>query len=172
VLAENKLFATLDTTVRKVVIGNLPFLMSDTVGFIRKLPHQLVESFKSTLDEVREADILLHVVDISHPEFEDHINVVNETLAEIGARDKQTILVFNKIDAYTYVKKDEDDLTEITRENWSLEDLKSSWMSKMGDDCIFISAAKKQNIDELRDLLYERAKAVHITRYPYDKLLY
>jgi GTP-binding protein HflX len=172
VLAENKLFATLDTTVRKVVIVNLPFLMSDTVGFIRKLPHQLVESFKSTLDEVREADILLHVVDISHPDFEDHINVVNETLAEIGARDKQTILVFNKIDAYTYVKKDEDDLTEITRENWSLEDLKSSWMSKMGDDCIFISAAKKQNIDELRDLLYERAKAVHITRYPYDKLLY
>ncbi|MCB9186759.1 MAG: GTPase HflX [Flavobacteriales bacterium] len=172
VLAENKLFATLDTTVRKVVLGNLPFLMSDTVGFIRKLPHQLVESFKSTLDEVREADILLHVVDISHPEFEDHINVVNETLAEIGARDKQTILVFNKIDAYTYVKKDEDDLTEATRENWSLDDLKSSWMSKMGDDCIFISAAKKQNIDELRELLYERVKAVHITRYPFDKLLY
>ena len=172
VLAENKLFATLDTTVRKVVIGNLPFLMSDTVGFIRKLPHQLVESFKSTLDEVREADILLHVVDISHPEFEDHINVVNETLAEIGARDKQTILVFNKIDAYTYVKKDEDDLTEVTRENWSLEDLKRSWMSKMGDDCIFISAVKKDNIDELRNLLYERAKAVHVTRYPYDKLLY
>ncbi|MCF8465284.1 MAG: GTPase HflX [Flavobacteriales bacterium] len=172
VLAENKLFATLDTTVRKVVINNLPFLMSDTVGFIRKLPHQLVESFKSTLDEVREADILLHVVDISHPEFEDHINVVNETLAEIGARDKQTILVFNKIDAYTYVKKDEDDLTETTRENWSLEDLKRSWMGRMGEDCIFISATKKENIDELRDLLYERAKAVHITRYPYDKLLY
>ena len=172
VLAENKLFATLDTTVRKVVIGNLPFLMSDTVGFIRKLPHQLVESFKSTLDEVREADILLHVVDISHPEFEDHINVVNETLAEIGARDKQIILVFNKIDAYTYVKKDEDDLTETTQENWSLDDLKGSWMSKMGEDCIFISATKKDNIDELRDLLYERAKAVHITRYPYDKLLY
>jgi GTPase len=171
VLAENKLFATLDTTVRKVVINNLPFLMSDTVGFIRKLPHQLVESFKSTLDEVREADILLHVVDISHPEFEDHINVVNETLAEIGARDKQTILVFNKIDAYTYVKKDEDDLTETTRENWSLEDLKGSWMGKM-EDCIFISATQKDNIDELRDLLYERAKAVHITRYPYDKLLY
>ncbi len=172
VLAENKLFATLDTTVRKVVIQNLPFLMSDTVGFIRKLPHSLVESFKSTLDEVREADILLHVVDISHPEFEDHINVVNETLAEIGARDKPVILVFNKIDAYTYVKKDEDDLTETTRENWSLDDLKGSWMSKMGDDCIFISAAKKENIDELRNLLYERAKAVHITRYPYDKLLY
>jgi GTP-binding protein HflX len=172
VLAENKLFATLDTTVRKVVLGNLPFLMSDTVGFIRKLPHQLVESFKSTLDETREADIILHVVDISHPEFEDHIRVVNETLAEIGARDKPTILVFNKIDAYTYVKKDEDDLTEVTPENWSLDDLKSSWMSKMGDDCIFISAAKKQNIDELRELLYERVKAIHITRYPYDKLLY
>lgn len=172
VLAENKLFATLDTTVRKVVIENLPFLMSDTVGFIRKLPHQLVESFKSTLDEVREADILLHVVDISHAEFEDHINVVNETLAEIGARDKPTILVFNKIDAYSYVKKDEDDLTETTKENWSLEDLKGSWMSKMGKDCIFISATKKQNINELRSLLYERAKAVHITRYPYDKLLY
>jgi GTP-binding protein HflX len=172
VLAENKLFATLDTTVRKVVIQNLPFLMSDTVGFIRKLPHQLVESFKSTLDEVREADILLHIVDISHGEFEDHINVVNETLTDIGARDKPIILVFNKIDAYTYIKKDEDDLTEITRENWSLEDLKGSWMSKMGDDCIFISATKKENINELRDLLYERAKAVHITRYPYDKLLY
>ncbi len=172
VLAENKLFATLDTTVRKVVIENLPFLMSDTVGFIRKLPHQLVESFKSTLDEVREADILLHVVDISHAEFEDHINVVNETLAEIGARDKPTILVFNKIDAYTFVKKDEDDLTETTKENWSLEDLKGSWMSKMGEECIFISATKKQNINELRSLLYERAKAVHITRYPYDKLLY
>lgn len=172
VLAENKLFATLDTTVRKIVLGNLPFLMSDTVGFIRKLPHQLVESFKSTLDETREADIILHVVDIAHPEFEDHIRVVNETLAEIGARDKPTFLVFNKIDAYTYVKKDDDDLTEVTRENWSLEDLKGSWMSKMGDDCIFISAAKKQNIDELRDLLYERVKAIHVTRYPYDKLLY
>lgn len=172
VLAENKLFATLDTTVRKVVIENLPFLMSDTVGFIRKLPHSLVESFKSTLDEVREADILLHIVDISHAEFEDHINVVNETLTEIGARDKPIILVFNKIDAYTYVKKDEDDLTESTRENWSLEDLKGSWMSRMGEDCIFISATKKENIDELRNLLYQRAKAVHITRYPYDKLLY
>ncbi len=172
ILAENKLFATLDTTVRKVVIGNLPFLMSDTVGFIRKLPHQLVESFKSTLDEVREADILLHVVDISHPEFEDHISVVNETLAEIGARDKQTILVFNKIDAHTYVKKDEDDLTESTRENLSLEDLKRTWMGKMGEDCIFISATKKDNIEELRDLLYERAKAVHVTRYPNDRLLY
>lgn len=172
VLAENKLFATLDTTVRKVVFGNLPFLMSDTVGFIRKLPHQLVESFKSTLDEVREADILLHVVDISHPEFEEHIRVVNETLAEIGARDKQTILIFNKIDAYTYIKKDEDDLTPTTRENLSLDDLKRTWMSKMGRDCLFISATDRHNIDELRDVLYERIKAVHITRYPYDKLLY
>ncbi len=172
VLAENKLFATLDTTVRKVVIDNLPFLMSDTVGFIRKLPHSLVESFKSTLDEVREADILLHVVDISHPEFEEHIRVVNETLAEIGARDKKIIMVFNKIDAYTYVKKDEDDLTPATRENWTLDELKASWTSSMDEDCVYISAKKKQNIDELRSLLYERAKAVHITRYPYDKLLY
>jgi len=172
VLAENKLFATLDTTVRKVVINNLPFLMSDTVGFIRKLPHQLVESFKSTLDEVREADILLHIVDISHPEFEDHMKVVNETLAEIGARDKKTIVVFNKIDAYTYVKKDEDDLTPVTRENWTLDELKGSWTSSMGEETIYISAIKKKNITELRDLLYERAKAVHVTRYPYDKLLY
>ncbi len=172
VLAENKLFATLDTTVRKVVINNLPFLMSDTVGFIRKLPHQLVESFKSTLDEVREADILLHVVDISHPEFEDHMNVVNETLADIGARDKKTIVVFNKIDAYTYVKKDEDDLTPVTRDNWTLDELKGSWTSSMGEEAIYISAIKKKNINELRDLLYERAKAIHVTRYPYDKLLY
>ncbi|MDB4656048.1 GTPase HflX [Flavobacteriales bacterium] len=172
VLAENKLFATLDTTVRKVVIENLPFLMSDTVGFIRKLPHQLVESFKSTLDEVREADILLHVVDISHPEFEDHIRVVNETLTDIGARDKKIIMVFNKIDAYTYVKKDEDDLTPVTRENWTLEELKASWTTSMDEDCIYVSALKKQNINELRSLLYERAKSVHITRYPYDKLLY
>lgn len=172
VLAENKLFATLDTTVRKVVIQNLPFLMSDTVGFIRKLPHQLVESFKSTLDEVREADILLHVVDISHPEFEDHIRVVNETLVDIEARDKKIIMVFNKIDAYSYVKKDEDDLTPVTRENWTLDELKASWTSTMDEDCIYISAKKKLNIDELRDVLYERAKSVHITRYPYDKLLY
>ncbi|MGB1317432.1 MAG: GTPase HflX, partial [Flavobacteriales bacterium] len=172
VLAENKLFATLDTTVRKVVIQNLPFLMSDTVGFIRKLPHQLVESFKSTLDEVREADILLHVVDISHPEFEDHIRVVNETLVDIDARDKKIIMVFNKIDAYSYVKKDEDDLTPVTRENWTLDELKASWTSTMDEDCIYISAKKKLNIDELRDVLYERAKSVHITRYPYDKLLY
>ncbi|MDP6909399.1 MAG: GTPase HflX [Flavobacteriales bacterium] len=172
VFAENKLFATLDTTVRKVVLGNLPFLLSDTVGFIRKLPHQLVESFKSTLDEVREADILLHVVDISHPEFEEHIRVVNETLAEIEARDKPIILVFNKIDAYSYIKKDEDDLTPVTKENWTLDELKRSWMSNLDDDCLFISAVKKQNIQELRDLIYKRVKTIHITRYPYDKLLY
>lgn len=172
VFAEDKLFATLDTTVRKVVFGNLPFLMSDTVGFIRKLPHSLVESFKSTLDEVREADILLHVVDISHPEFEDHIKVVNETLMEIEARDKPTIIVFNKTDAYTYVKKDEDDLTPATRENMSLEVLKKTWMADMEEDCVFISAVQKTNIDQLKDLLYQRIKAIHITRYPYDQLLY
>lgn len=172
VFAENKLFATLDTTVRKVVFGNLPFLMSDTVGFIRKLPHSLVESFKSTLDEVREADILIHVVDISHSDFEEHIRVVNETLQEIDARDKPTIIVFNKTDAYTYVKKDEDDLTPATRENMSLEELKKTWMADLEDDCIFISAVKKDNIDQLRDVLYERIKAIHITRYPYDQLLY
>ncbi len=173
VFAENKLFATLDTTVRKVVMQNLPFLLSDTVGFIRKLPHQLVESFKSTLDEVREADILVHVVDISHPDFEDHIRVVNETLVEIGARDKPTIMVFNKIDAYTFIKKDEDDLTPITRANWTLEDLKKTWMSNLeGKDCVFISAATKENVETLRDLLYERVKAIHVDRYPYDNLLY
>jgi GTPase len=173
VFAENKLFATLDTTVRKVVLHNLPFLISDTVGFIRKLPHQLVESFKSTLDEVREADILLHVVDISHPEFEDHIRVVNETLAEIGARDKPTIMVFNKIDAYSYIRKDADDLTPATRANWTLEDLKRTWMADLsGKDCIFISATEKENIETLRDLMYERIKALHVDRYPYDNLLY
>ena len=173
VFAENKLFATLDTTVRKVVMQNLPFLLSDTVGFIRKLPHQLVESFKSTLDEVREADILVHVVDISHPDFEDHIRVVNETLVEIGARDKPTIMVFNKIDAYTFIKKDEDDLTPITRANWTLEDLKKTWMGNLeGKDCVFISAATKENVETLRDLLYERVKAIHVDRYPYDNLLY
>ncbi|MBL4586238.1 MAG: 50S ribosome-binding GTPase, partial [Flavobacteriales bacterium] len=150
-----------------------PFLLSDTVGFIRKLPHQLVESFKSTLDEVREADILLHVVDISHPEFEDHIRVVNETLVDIGARDKPTLLIFNKIDAYTFTQKDEDDLTPVTRDNWNLEDLKKSWMGNGNEEeCLFISAVKKENIKELRDVLYERAKEIHVTRYPYDKLLY
>lgn len=172
VFAENKLFATLDTTVRKVVFGNLPFLMSDTVGFIRKLPHSLVESFKSTLDEVREADILLHVVDISHPDFEDHIRVVNETLVEIEARDKPIIMVFNKVDAYKWVEKEEDDLTPATKENWSLDELKQTWISKLEEECIFISAVNKANIDELRDVMYEKIKAIHITRYPYDKLLY
>lgn len=172
VFAENKLFATLDTTVRKVVIENLPFLLSDTVGFIRKLPHNLVESFKSTLDEVRESDILLHVVDISHPNFEEHIQIVRETLSEIGAIDKPTYLVFNKIDAYRYTPKDEDDLTPRTRENWSLEELKNSWMAKSNESCLFISAKQKQNIDEFKNTVYHKVKEIHITRYPYDKFLY
>lgn len=172
VFAENKLFATLDTTVRKVVIGNLPFLLSDTVGFIRKLPHSLVESFKSTLDELRESDILLHVVDISHPNFEEQINVVNETISEIGATNKPTYLIFNKIDAYQYVKKEEDDLTPKTRENWSLEELKKSWMAKIGEPCIFVSAKEKNNIENFRDLLYDKVREIHTTRYPYDKFLY
>ncbi|MDE7357111.1 MAG: GTPase HflX, partial [Bacteroidales bacterium] len=172
VLAENKLFATLDTTVRKVVIGNLPFLLSDTVGFIRKLPHSLVESFKSTLDEVRESDILLHVVDISHPEFDDQLRVVQQTLSEIGAADKRTIVVFNKIDAYTYEKKDEDDLSPLTKRNYSLDDLKKMWYAKDNAPCIFLSAATRENIDEFRKILYDEVKKVHLTRYPYDKLLY
>ncbi|MBN1598851.1 MAG: GTPase HflX [Bacteroidales bacterium] len=172
VFAENKLFATLDTTVRKVVIGNLPFLLSDTVGFIRKLPHSLVESFKSTLDEVRESDILLHVVDISHSNFEDQINIVNQTLHEIGVTGKQTILVFNKIDAYTYTRKDDDDLTPRTKENFTLEELKKSWIGKSSADNIFISALEKSNIDAFKQMLYERIKEIHISRYPYDNLLY
>lgn len=172
VFAENKLFATLDTTVRKVVIGNLPFLLSDTVGFIRKLPTTLVESFKSTLDEVREADILLHVVDISHPGFEDQIQVVNQTLTDIGASDKPVIMVFNKIDAFTFEEKDEDDLTPMTRKNISLDQLKKSWMGKLGKACIFISAAEKQNVEEFRNLLYEEAKSMHQKRYPYNNFLY
>jgi len=172
VFAENKLFATLDTTVRKVVIGNLPFLLSDTVGFIRKLPHQLVESFKSTLDEVREADLLLHVVDIAHPNFEEQINIVNQTLHEIGGGDKPTILVFNKIDAYTWARKAEDDLTPSTRENISLEELKRTWISKKGTHTIFISAKQKINIDEFRALLYKMVREIHVTRYPYDNFLY
>lgn len=172
VLAENKLFATLDTTVRKVVFGNLPFLLSDTVGFIRKLPHQLVESFKSTLDEVREADLLLHVVDISHPDFEEHIRVVNETLTDIKAHDKPTILVFNKIDAFSHIPKEEDDLTEPTRENLSLDDLRKTWMARLGGDCLFISAQQRTNIDTLRDLVYQRVKVIHVNRFPYDNLLY
>mgnify|MGYP003887673879 CR=1 FL=1 len=172
VFAENKLFATLDTTVRKVVIGNLPFLLTDTVGFIRKLPHQLIESFKSTLDEVREADVLLHVVDISHPEFEEQMRVVNDTLNEIGAKDKEVIVVFNKIDAFTYIKKDEDDLEPSTRENLSLDDLRTSWMSRLGKDCVFISAEQKLNIDELKELLYAKIKVIHVERYPFDNLLF
>ncbi|MCC6690928.1 MAG: GTPase HflX [Bacteroidia bacterium] len=172
VFAENKLFATLDTTVRKVVIENVPFLLSDTVGFIRKLPTHLVESFKSTLDEVREADILLHVVDISHPKFEDQINVVNQTLVDIKAHDKPTVLVFNKIDAYKFEEKDHDDLTPVTQENLSLEQLKKSWMSKLTLTCIFISATHKQNINELKNLLYNMVKEMHTKRYPYNNLLY
>jgi GTPase len=172
VFAENKLFATLDTTVRKVVIENVPFLLSDTVGFIRKLPHQLVESFKSTLDEVREADILLHVVDISNKSFEDHINVVNQTLLDIKAHDKPTILIFNKIDAFRYEQKEEDDLTPSTKANLSLDDLKKTWMARMHNNCIFISATQKENVEELRKKLYEMVREMHVKRYPYNKLLY
>ncbi len=172
VFAENKLFATLDTTVRKVVIGNLPFLLSDTVGFIRKLPHHLVESFKSTLDEVRESDILLHIVDISHPNFEEQINIVNQTLYELNANNKPTYLIFNKIDAYSYTRKDEDDLTPRTKENYTLTELKNSWIAKNNSPGIFISATKKENINELKDLLYREVKKIHITRYPYDDFLF
>lgn len=172
VFAENKLFATLDTTTRKVVIDNVPFLLSDTVGFIRKLPHQLVESFKSTLDEAREADLLLHVVDISHKGFEDQINVVNQTLTDIKASDKPTILVFNKIDAFKYDKKDEDDLTPSTRANLSLEDLKKSWMSNLNNNCVFISATNKDNVEEFKKLVYDKVKELHIKRYPYNNFLY
>jgi GTP-binding protein HflX len=172
VFAENKLFATLDTTVRKVVIGNMPFLLSDTVGFIRKLPHHLVESFKSTLDEVRESDILLHVVDISHHAFEDQINVVQKTLTEIGAGDKPTILVFNKIDAFTYERKDDDDLTEKTKKNYSLEELQKTWFAQKNKPCIFISAKKNTNIDSLKDMIYQNAKEMHAKKYPYDTFLY
>lgn len=172
VFAENKLFATLDTTVRKVTIENLPFLLSDTVGFIRKLPHHLVESFKSTLDEVREADLLVHVVDISHPNFEEQYEVVEQTIADICKEDKPTIVVFNKVDAFSYVPKEEDDLTPVQRENLSLQDLEKSWMARLGEDCIFISARQKENIDALRALLYDRIKAIHIKRYPYNDFLF
>jgi len=172
VFAENKLFATLDTTVRKVVIGNLPFLLTDTVGFIRKLPHGLVESFKSTLDEVRESDLLIHVVDISHPTFEEQINVVRETLQEIGTSDKPIFMIFNKVDAYSYVQKDEYDLTPLMKENRSLEDLKTTWMAKANAPCMFISATQKINIQEFRDLIYDEVKRLHIIRYPYNNLLY
>ncbi len=173
VFAENKLFATLDTTVRKVIIDNLPFLLTDTVGFIRKLPTHLVDSFKSTLDEVRDADILVHVVDISHPNFEEQIEVVNRTLAEVcDGADKPMIMVFNKIDAFSYTPKDADDLTPRTRENIPLEELEASWMSRLGDDAVFISAKKGINIDELKQKIYERAKQVHLTRFPYNDFLF
>lgn len=172
VFAENKLFATLDTTVRKVTVENLPFLLTDTVGFIRKLPHDLVESFKSTLDEVREADLLVHVVDISHPTFEDQIAVVEKTLKDINSADKPTIIVFNKIDAFTYTPKEEDDLTPMTRENISLDELKKTWMSKMQENCIFISAKDKTNFEELKELLYKRVKEIHVTRFPYNDFIY
>jgi len=172
VFAENKLFATLDTTVRKVIIENLPFLLSDTVGFIRKLPTNLIESFKSTLDEVREADLLIHVVDVSHPNFEEQLEVVNQTLKEIDPREKPTILVFNKIDAFTYTPKEEDDLLPISRENLSLEDLKKTWMSKMHDNCLFISAREKQNIDQLKEFMYHKIKQIHVERYPYNDFLF
>ncbi|MBL4560076.1 MAG: GTPase HflX [Labilibaculum sp.] len=172
VFAENKLFATLDTTVRKVVIQNVPFLLADTVGFIRKLPHHLVDSFKSTLDEVREADVILHVVDISHPTFEDQIKVVNETMLEIDNRAKPTFLVFNKIDAFTYVKKDEDDLLPKTRENYSLEELKQMWVAKGDTPCLFISAINKQNIEEFRKKVYDVVREIHSARFPYNDFLY
>lgn len=181
VFAENKLFATLDTTVRKVTIENLPFLLSDTVGFIRKLPHHLVESFKSTLDEVREADLLIHVVDISHPNFEEQYEVVEQTIREIvnvqsdkgqSTKEIPQIVVFNKIDNFTYTPKEEDDLTPMQRENYSLEDLQKTWMARLGEDCIFISARNKENIDTLRTLMYDRIKAIHVKRYPYNDFLF
>lgn len=172
VFAENKLFATLDTTVRKIVVHNIPFLLADTVGFIRKLPHHLVESFKSTLDEVREADILMHVVDISHPNFEEQVQIVNETLAEIDKVPKPMLLVFNKVDAFSYVKKDEDDLTPKLRENFSLDEWKKTWMAKTENECIFISALQKDNIDELKEKLYNMVKEIHAARFPYNDYLF
>ncbi len=172
VFAENKLFATLDTTVRKVIVDNLPFLLSDTVGFIRKLPTDLVDSFKSTLDEVREADILLHVVDISHPDFEEQIKVVEKTLADLGASDKPTMIIFNKIDAYTWVEKEADDLTPRTKENVTLDELMRTWMARMGDDCFFISAAKLTNVPQLKELLYKKIRELHVQKYPYNDFLY
>jgi GTP-binding protein HflX len=172
VFAEDKLFATLDTTVRKMIVGNLPFLVSDTVGFIRKLPTELVESFKSTLDEVREADLLLHVVDISHPAFEEQIEVVARTLAEIDRTPKPVIMVFNKIDAFTFTPKEADDLTPRTRENIPLDELKATWMNRLPDNCIFISAGNRTNIDELRSLIYEKVREIHVTRFPYNDFLF
>lgn len=172
VFAENKLFATLDTTVRKVVIENLPFLLADTVGFIRKLPTGLVDSFKSTLDEVREADLLLHVVDISHPDFEEQIKVVDNTLKDLGCADKPSMIIFNKIDSYTWVDKEPDDLTPMTKENVTLSELKKTWMAKLNDSCLFISAKKKINVDEMRAVLYQRVRELHVQKYPYNDFLY
>lgn len=172
VFAENKLFATLDTTVRKVVVENLPFLLSDTVGFIRKLPTDLVESFKSTLDEVREADLLLHIIDISHPDFEDQMLVVEKTLADLGAGDKPCIVIFNKIDAYSWIEKKADDLTPATKENITIDELMQTWMAKLDGECIFISATKRTNIEELRNVLYDRVKQLHVQKYPYNDFLY
>ena len=172
VFAENKLFATLDTTVRKIAIRNVPFLLADTVGFIRKLPTHLIESFKSTLDEVREADVILHVVDISHPQFEDQMKVVNETLAELIKEPKPTIIVFNKIDAFTYVKKEEDDLTPVQRCNYSLDDLKQMWMSKQNTETVYISAAQKENIEELKEKLYTIVKEIHSALFHYNDFFY
>ncbi len=172
VFAENKLFATLDTTVRKVVIENLPFLLADTVGFIRKLPTDLVDSFKSTLDEVREADLLLHVVDISHPDFEEQIKVVDNTLKDLGCADKPSMIIFNKIDSYTWVEKDPDDLTPATKKNVTLDELKKTWMAKLNDSCLFISAKNKTNIDELRETLYNKVRELHVQKYPYNDFLY
>ena len=172
VFAENKLFATLDTTVRKVIIENLPFLLTDTVGFIRKLPTDLVDSFKSTLDEVREADLLIHVVDISHPDFEEQISVVDKTIADLEAGGKPTMIVFNKVDAYTYVEKAEDDLTPKIRENITLEELMKTWMAKLNDNCIFISAREKINMDELKTIIYNKVRELHVQKYPYNDFLY
>ena len=172
VFAENKLFATLDTTVRKVIVDNLPFLLSDTVGFIRKLPHDLVDSFKSTLDEVREADLLLHVVDISHPEFEDQIKVVEKTLADLGCAEKPSMIIFNKVDAYRWVEKDEDDLTPATRENVSLDDLIKTWMTRLSGECLFISALEKTGYDTLRQVLYNKVRELHVQKYPYNDFLF
>lgn len=172
VFAENKLFATLDTTVRKVVVDNLPFLLADTVGFIRKLPTDLVDSFKSTLDEVREADLLLHVVDISHPDFEEQIQVVNQTLSELGCADKPSMLIFNKIDNYHWIEKEEGDLTPATKENMTLDELKRTWMAKEHDNCLFISAKNKENIDEFKEVLYKKVRELHVQKYPYNDFLY
>ena len=172
VFAENKLYATLDTTVRKVIIENLPFLLADTVGFIRKLPTDLVESFKSTLDETREADLLVHVVDVSHPDFEEQYDVVNKTLMDLGCQDKPRLLVFNKMDAYSWTEKEADDLTPSTKENISLEQLMATWMARLGEDCIFISARERMHIEELKELLYKRVKELHVQKYPYNDFLF